>query len=555
MTYTSPKYKKLAKPKAFLVIGNVNLGFDEILLKTLANYAKAHNAQVYHLGGICSETEKKMYEMRVRKVRTFETNYIQKVESLDKAAARFDRKNDIANYNKVVGSWQSLEARAEAEQKKLRDEAEGLLSAERRRVEVLVKYFPNMSFVINKEQYIDEAHLGDRNAGTSVKLSKHFALHSVMANGPKISSQPITDRAFAYMKTLKTSMVVPHPTPALRSFNREGLNKSWELYSTGALQYQDDANRPSEFHRAVNAPSAMMVFIDPTNGEYHPKRIFFDVISCKVGKIPRPAILDDGLAYTSAATWEVDSSDRASVTTDLHGPFEHRGVVAASRTLTEIHKAETFIDLGDMVDFISLCPHNANAPLHAENLRFADDEAAFKRLSSALADNPRIKEKVLIDSNHHEWCERMVAKLPFLKGILDLESIYKRVIPDWKAHIVKAGSDYTYYFGDLAFRHGHGNKGSLAAASKIWVKVLLGHWHVKNQVGRAGTVGAGAMLGPSYLQGDITAWTSCIASVTRSQGKSASNTKAVLHYDNKQVSRFEYRGDLYEVEWHKYLGE
>lgn len=555
MSYTPPKFKKLAKPRACLVIGNVQLGFDEGILKTLSNYAKAHNAEVFHLGGICSDVEKIMFERRTMKIRTFEKNYTQKVDTFDKAAARFEKKNDVSKYNQVVGEWQRVEQRAAAEAKRLQAELNSLVDAEALRVNKLIQYFPGVKFIINKEQFLVEKHLAGRSIGPSLKLSKYFALHSIMANGPKVATQPITDRAFAYMKTLKTSMIVPHPTPALRSFNREGINNSWEIMTTGGLAYCDEANRPSDFHRAVNAPAAMAVFIDQKNGEYHSKRLSFDVVSCKIGKIPRPAIIDDGRVFTSASTWEVGPEDRASLTTDLHAPFAHRGVIACSRTLTEIHKAETFIDNGDMVDFISLCPHNASAPLHAENLRFSEDEQAFKLISSALTDNPRIKEKVLIDSNHHEWCERMVAKLPFLKGIIDLESIYKRVIPDWKAHIVKAGADYTYYFGDLALRHGHGNKGSLAAASKIWIKVILGHWHTKNEMGRAGTVGAGAMLGPAYLQGDITAWTSCIASISRAQGKSAFNTKAILHSEGRKVSRFEYRGEIYECDWHKFPGE
>jgi len=319
--------------------------------------------------------------------------------------------------------------RAEAESKRLELELQSLLDAEELRVNKLIQYFPNIQFIINKEQYLVESHLAGRSIGPSLKLSKYMALHSVMANGPKVATQPITDRAFAYMKSLKTSLICPHPTPALRSFNREGINNSWEIMTTGGLAYSDEANRPSDFHRAVNAPSAMVVFIDQKNGEYHSKRLHFDVVSCKVGKIPRPAIIDDGRVFTLATTWEVGPEDKASFTTDLHGPFEHRGVVAASRALTELHQAETFIDNGDMVDFISLCPHNSNAPLHAENLRFIDDEKAFKRLSSALTDNPRIKEKILVDSNHHEWCERMVAKLPFLQGVIDLAAM--RHITDW----------------------------------------------------------------------------------------------------------------------------
>jgi len=92
MSYQPPKFKKVAKPRACLVIGNVQLGFDEGILKTLSNYAKAHDAQVYHLGGICSDVEKIMHERRVFKVRTFEKNYNQKVDSFDKAAARFEKK-------------------------------------------------------------------------------------------------------------------------------------------------------------------------------------------------------------------------------------------------------------------------------------------------------------------------------------------------------------------------------------------------------------------------------------------------------------------------------
>lgn len=555
MAFVPPKFRKLQKPKAIMAIGTIHLGADDLILKTLSAKAKLHDAQVYHLGNVCSDLEKIMHARRIGKVRTFEKMAEQKIETLDKAVKRFDRKNDVSGYNRTVDEWNRFDARAKAEKAKLEGEVLELENAEALRVDKLIAAFPGIKFIANREQYINESSFRGRLVGNSLAVSKFMSLQSLPANGPRVSTQPVTDRAFNYMKTLKTSLVCPHPSPACRSFQREGLNHSWEIYTTGALQYMDEANRPIDFHRAVNLPSAMMLFIDKHNGEYHSKRIHIDSVSCKVGKIPRPAILDDGLVTTSAVTWEVPGADLLSITSDMHAPHENRGVVACARTQTAVLKPETVLDNGDLVDCESANPHATGKPLHVEGLRFVDDEKAMARLAKALGDNPCIKERVAIDSNHPRWMDRLVEKLPMLKGLLDQVTVFARAMPDWKITIPKAGADYTYYFGDLAFRHGDCNNGSLMSALKVWRKIYLGHWHRKDEFGRGGTSGAGCNLGPAYLSNGVTSWTNTIASATRCQGKTNFNTKVVLHSEKRQVSRVEIRGEIYEVEWHKYPGE
>lgn len=554
MTYVQPKHRKLQKPKAYLVIGCAHLGIDEQLLRTLANYAKAYDASVVHLGSICTDLEKTMHASRTKKVRTFEKGFEEKVDSLDKAAAKYDRLGKVAEYNNTVGVWQRLEKRAEAEIEQMEKEIADLLAAEKLRVTKLKSYFPGIKFVANKEQFILESHFGGSLIGPELKLSKHISLQSVMANGTKTTSQPITERAFSYLKTMKTSVIVPHPTPALRSFNREGLNKAWEIYTTGSLFYSDAANRPSEYFKAVHMPAGMLLLMDEVNDEFHPRRVHFDRVSCKVSKKPVPAILDDGRVFTGSSSWEVKGDDLAVFTTDGHGPFEHRGVVGAARSACLLTKAETFVDGGDLNDWIFACPHNIGSPLYAEGLRAIDDEAAFKRLAAALTDSPYIKRKVLIDSNHHAWLTRLVAKHPWLKGLLDLESVYKRTIPEWEAYIVKPGEDYTFTWGDLAARHGH-DTGPLSSALKVWDKFICGHFHNHEELLRAVKQGAMAGLGPAYIENNLTSWTNNISIWTRCQGKTAVNAKIVLHDDKKKVSRYAYRDQIIEVEWHKYPEE
>lgn len=549
MSYQPPKFRKLAKPRACLVIGNIQLGFDESILKTLSVVAEEYQAEVFHLGNVCTDDEKRMYERRINKIRTFEKAKEEQETKLHKAIARAKYLEDVEKLNAQL---RNHDIRSEQEAKRLKKEVDILVDAEKYRVEVLLKWFPSLKFIANKEQYLIKNHIKKQLIGGELELSKHITLRSVSANGSKTSNQPITDRAFHYLKTLKSSAIVPHPTPALRSYHREGLNKAWNMYTTGCLFNQDAPNRPSEFFKAVHRPSALLVFIDKESGEFHDRRLNFDTVPCLFGKRPKPAILEDGRVFTGGGYWEVEGANMAVYSTDDHAPFEHRGVLAATRTLVYLTKAETFINGGDAADWHSLCPHNEGKPLYAEGLRFVDDEKAFTRLLNAQADAPWVKTRRLIHANHENWKQRMVARFPFLMGFMDPETVYRRAIPDWDWFVPKGGSDFTYKFMDIPVHHGD-KVLKLSTALKVYgEKSIKGHDHSREELLGAASCGAAAGLGPAFLEGSITKWQNCNATFTGYSGVARYSIKSILHDERKKVSRFCYRGDIYEVAWHEY---
>ena len=602
---------RIRKSKAYLVIGNAHLGLDLDILESLATLSRKMKANVVHAGNICTYTEKQMYERRIRKLRTFEnigkekyqkrveviTRNIQDLESkIDKSHRKLSkqklesmiraaktsleklskkRKNtkesyDHATRQKVLKKKEEL-AQLQASVdllvkrdsllnkldeihfaynnsiKRLREEAEVLAAAERSRIDTLKEFFPNIQMVCNNEQSIGDH---EEIIGDYLPISKYLEVHSVNANGDRVTSQPITDRAFRYLKLQRKSIIMPHPSPALRSYEKEGLNNAWNMYTTGGLSYSVDPKRPSEFFKSTHLPSALLVIVDEGNGEYHASRLHFDRVSCPVTKKIKPAILHDGKIYIGSNTIDADPSDCAVYSTDDHAPYEHLGVLAVTRALIRLHNAETFINGGDAGDWSSVCPHNKGKPRAAENLRFLRDKMAFARLLSAQGDAPNLKNRVLIDSNHENWLERFVDEHPALEGIMDQKSVYTEVIPDWEFHIPESGEDYTYYFRDLAIRHGH--KESMAKASALFYKYLGGHFHSHNEYLRCGFSGAGCRLGPKYLEGNLTKWQNCSTTITAYKGKAAFDIKSVLHDKTRPVSRFAYRGKIYEVDFHKY---
>lgn len=549
--FNPPKYRKIRAPKRYLIIGNVQLGYDDDVLKALAVLAETYDAQPIHLGNICTDDEKRMYDRRQNKIRTFEKIASEAEDKL------FDRVMDAEgkNYDKLSDKLKDLEAKNASDLDKISAEIEALEAAEAHRVRKLQTIFHKpVWFVANHEQYLLGSHFGKNLVGPKLELSQHLLLESVQANGTKTTSQPITPRAYNYLKNKKISIILPHPTPAQRAFHREGLNKAWNMYTTGALKYQDEASRPSEFYKAVQLPAALLVLIDQNNGEFHTRRLHFDITRCPISHRQKPTILEDGRGFSGAGVWDVGTANIAAGDTDGHAPWEHRGVLASVRSLVDLSQAETYIDDGDSADWTSICPHNAGSPLHAENLRFSDDEESFRRVMHAKADNPCVKTKIFVDANHEDWINRMVAKLPFLVGLMDQASVYARAIPDWTYHIIHGGEDYTYYFGDLAVRHGH-NVPSLAYASNLFSKYIGGHVHAHEEYLRCATQGAAASLGPAYLHNSLTKWQNTITSFTKWSEKTAFDIKSVLHDDERKVSRFAFRGDVYEVAWHVYPGE
>lgn len=447
----------------------------------------------------------------------------------------------------LLGKKDLMEDLNESKREQLLEEIELLTTAEAARVQKLKAIFPNIQLIANDEQKISDYK---EIIGDSLTLSKYLDIESVNANGDRVTSTPITDKSFRYLKQKHKSTIMPHPAPSLRSYERAGLNEAWNMYTTGCLFDVSEAKRPSEFYKATYMPSALLVTVDDENGEFHASRLHIDRLRCDFAKKVKPVILQDGRCFSPGGIVEVSGSDRAVYSTDDHAPHEHTGVLGVVRALQSLSKAETFINGGDAGDWTSLCPHNKNKPRSAENLRFHEDKAAVKRMMEAQGESKYLTSKVLIDANHEYWLERYVDENPAMEGMVDQPTVYAEIIPDWEYHISKNGEDYTYYFGDIAIRHGH--KESLPKATKMFTKYLAGHFHSHNEYLRCASAGAGAKLGPKYLEGNLTKWQNCSTTLTRYKGVTAFEVKSILHTDSKSVSRFSWQGKIYEVKWHKY---
>lgn len=509
--------------------------------KRISGYAsKKKNAKDPYSPSVKVKVDKLKSELKVLKseLSVSKSSYDDQVKLLAKRDNLFNK----------IDTLQELDA---DKRKQMKDEIAIIEKAESSRIDNLKKYFPNIQFVANFEQCIGSHP--EVTLGKKIALSKYIDVQSVNANGDKVSSNPITNRAFNYLKKQKKSVIMPHPVPALRSYERQGLNEAWNMYTTGCLFNADDPNRPSEFYKANYMPSALLVIVDDETGEFHCRRLHFDWTTCEFTRKKKATIIEDGMAHTSAGTIELEGSSTAVYATDTHAPYEHRGVLGSTMALAELAEAETFIHGGDLNDWESVCPHNKGKRLSQENLRFIDDKAAFGRLTNAYRSMPSVKRWVLIDSNHEYWCDRHVDEHAELKGIVDQEAIFSELIPDWEYHIAVNGEDYTFSFGDLSIRHGH--KESLAKASQVFHKYLGGHFHSHNEFLRHGSSGAGAMLGPKYLAGNISKWQNCIVSITTYKGKTSFDIKSVLHDKARNVSRFCWRGDIYEVPYYQYDGE
>jgi hypothetical protein len=506
----------------YLVISCVHLGTTRGLLNVLAQVQKYYNAKAVHLGKIATDDEMAMYARRMNKIKTWE-----KIDD------------------------ELLTEHQQAQLKAMKKELVKLETSQEKRVNLLQEIFgKNTEFVINKEQMLPITHDWIK-VDTEKVLCPYLRASSVPANGDKVSFSPITPRSFSYFRKRESSFVIPHPTPVHRSFNKEGLNQAYAMITTGSLRNIQEVNKTNDHHFVSNLPSAVLITIDNETGEFHPKRLHFETLD--VPGITTPLfIADDGLIFTSSGVVETKNEDRAAYSTDDHAPFENRGVLASLMAVIAMFEPETYINGGDAGDFASVCRHTKNFPGLTEGLRLIDDLGSMRRLTMAQSSHPCIKTKVMIDSNHPKWLSDFVNSNPCLIGMLDWPSLQKLYWPSWI--FTNPLKNEIYKFGDLSIRHGH-QEGSLSSAADIFVKYLRGHLHAHNEHLRAGSASAGCNLGMHYLDGNVTAWSNSVTTITRFKGKTSFNVKIVLHNNEKKTSRFSYRGLVYEVNWHKYPDE
>lgn len=521
--------------KAHFIVSSAYLGVSEDVAKLFANVAKYYEASVYHLGPTVSEKEMK----RLSKLNDKITNANAMIELLSDSEKSEKKIESLEN---TIDDWQRA--------------METTLSQERIRIQTLVDHFGDMTFVLSPDQYTSQVArmAGVTAVDAGLELSRYMYLSAVEPSSERTVQKPVTTNSMSNLKFVggKHSWVIGHPVPSIETMAKPGLNQAHKYYTVGSLQHINTPRHRKQFHQIAHMPCAILLLIDEKTGEYHAKQIYVDYVPMGFGKPNRPVVIDDGLVFFVDKIIEVGEEDRGTYSTDDHAPYQHAGTLGAMRHLNVVHRPSVLINGGDACDFASVCRHTLDQPGARENLRIENDLISLRNLLDAQANVPSIKQKVLIDSNHHEWVTQEVKRNPYLKGLLDWKTLARTRFPDWNILIREAGDNVIYKFGDYSIRHGD-QESTLPAAERMNEsgKYMCGHWHRYRVYRRAVTVGCGAGLGPAYIENKVTSWISQVTSLTKYKGIAAVNPKVVLHDERRKVSRFAYRRDIFEVDYHQ----
>ena len=514
---------KQRKSNNYLVISCSYMGVDEEILKIYSQAAKFYNAQVVHLGRTASEEELRKYISLTKSISTA----TEAIGAMEDSTAR-DRRMDAM-----------LELSSEQTEMK---------ELEQSRIEQLEKHFGSVWYVTTPDLTIGKNFEKSNNCKhfkAGVELSRHLFLSPISPSGDRVTRSPVTSISVDFLKSCGRSWIVPHPVPIVEPYAQPGLNEAYNYYTTGCLKHSEAPTSTKNQYKFAHMPCAIMVLVDKQNGEFHAKQMHVD----KIDGVS--AVLDDGIIFTQKGHKELNSADKAVASSDDHAPWTHPGVLGAVRALNSLHKPETFLNLGDAADFASVNRHAEGMPGQLEGLRLADDLNNLRRLLDAQTSSPSIKNKVLIDSNHHEWLSQLVEKIPSLKGLLDWKTIASSRFSDWKVQRRTAGEPEIYKFGDFTIRHGD-QDGGIRKAERTFPKgkYLCGHWHKYGTYRRSIMMGCGTKLGPKYVGGQVNNWQSQASVLTKNGDVAAVNAKIILHDERKKTSRFGYRGNIYETDWY-----
>jgi hypothetical protein len=433
-----------------------------------------------------------------------------------------------------------------AKMDRLEDEILALESAQEFRVGQLKKHLGDVTFVTNDELSLPSIKKIAKVVKDSYPLSRHLYCGALPANGEKVSANPITRRILRTMKNKGKSWVVPHAIPAVSSFPREGLNNSFVYMTTGSLRANDSPKTPGELYLSSHGTAAVIVLVDEVTGHFFSHHLHIDWVWEEISHRNQPVILTDGLIFTARGMSEATSANKAMMLTDSHAPHNHPGVLAAVRATNQLHQPETFFDGGDTADFESCCRHTKALPGAREGKRLIDDLGAAKALLDSETDCSSIKRRVLLDSNHAEWLSTFVLENPALIGMCDWKTMAKKW-SEWEV-VLREGEDRVVRFFDMVLRHGDMEKG-INHASSLWPKSTCGHHHAYNTIGRTCSLGPGCQLGLGYLGTAMTAWQNMFATLTAYKGVAAISPHVVLHDDDREISMFSYRNEIYHVEW------
>ena len=86
----------------------------------------------------------------------------------------------------------------------------------------------------------------------------------------------------------------------------------------------------------------------------------------------------------------------------------------------------------------------------------------------------------------------------------------------------------------------------------VYGNYLGGHHHSFQELGDAIFAGPVCTLGPKYLNNGATSWQNQVTTITSYKGLTCKHPKTVFHTENKEISRFAYRGQIYEVPFYEY---
>jgi hypothetical protein len=499
----------------YIIIGTAHLGLSSPILKTIACFANHFKAQVIHVGPLCTIEERKMYETRIQRVRTWE---------------KIDNRN----------------IQIEELYQRYKKEAADLLGLQRKRVTALKDAFGKVQFVANDEQMIPDEDM--ITLGVEYSLSKYLTLTSIPANGDKVTGDPISPRCMLAMREYDSSVIMAHPIPSTKMYKKEGVNCAFMFTTTGSLIPSEKCKRVSDIWKQILKPSFLLVGIDEANQQFHCQRVRIKFNRDQISHRQTPHIAFDGLIFNpnSKKPLEAPSSDKACYITDTHAPHHSHGVVKCFHQLIKLHKPEIVIEGGDTADFASVSRHTEFLPGARENLRLIDDlQAMWNILDGFKKADPSVKTVKVLDSNHAEWLSLFVQKNPALKGMLDWETLAKNFFEDFEL-VIRKGNVKAIWFGDLAIRHGD-QENSLMEAHLSYRNYVSGHFHSFQELGDAVRVGCAAKLDPGYLGGNNTAWQWNISTFTKFKGVTDKHPRIVL--SNKAGDRFTfmYRGQIWEI--------
>lgn len=581
------------KTSNYIIIGTAHLGIDMPVLNCIATAAKHYNAKVIHVGALSTVDEIKMWRSRENKLRTWENSAKSisktKIDAIDSKIKELNKTinnlktsiNSMPNDKRAVAAREIVKIRTEikklsSEQSaitaKLEDNVETLTASIQElekiqwsRITLLRAGFGKVSFVSNNELMIPSVPLGGNTIPVTEAFSRidceyidkqlllgtHLCITSVPANGDKMSGQPITTRTFRMLKEMGGSHVVSHMTPHVRPFARPGINQAYNFWTTGAVQICDQPKKITDAYKSASRASCVLVSVDESNGEFHAQRLRVKLTRENNKTVPH--ITHDGLVFDSnGGVKALKSEDKLNHCTDLHSPHQHMGVVAAMRALNKLHQPSVYVDGGDTADMSSVSRHTENTPGDREGLRLQDDIYDLKQVLDATGglEFNSIKERVLLDSNHGEWVTQFVAKNPNLKGLCDWPAISDFLV-DWNVFIRTGGEDKFYKFGDLHIKHADKER-TINSAYDTYGNYLGGHHHSFQEFGDATFAGPGCKLGPKYLQNSATSWQNQATTVSKYKEKTCKHPKTILHTEADKKSRFAYRGQIFEVDFHKY---